>query len=179
MSFHSAASGGTESREHAGYDVRKVANFILDVAQECELSITNMALQKILYFAHGWYLALFDRPLVDSCFEAWQYGPVHPQIYRQFKAYGDRPISSRATRIDLATGREVWVEYQFEPGDESHIRRIVNFYAPLAASRLSTISHEAGAPWDRVWNASGSTPGMAITDTVTREYYRSKLNRKN
>jgi uncharacterized phage-associated protein len=159
------------------FDVRKVANALLDSADRREHSISNMALNKLAYFAHGWHLALFDRPLVDSRFEAWQFGPVHPQLYRQFRVFGDQAITSRATRIDLLTGGDVVVGHDFGEDVFLHIERIVDFYGGMTASRLSTISHEPGAPWDLVWNAAGSTPGMSLNDDVTREYYRAKLKR--
>lgn len=159
------------------FDVRKIANAVLDQSAARSFAITNMALNKIVYFAHGWHLAIYDRPLVDSRFEAWQYGPVHPQLYRQFKSFGDKPITSRALRVDLETGQSIPVTYKFETEVSQHIERIVDFYGEMPAGRLSAISHEQGAPWDLVWNAAGSSPGMALDDQVTREFYKSKMKR--
>jgi len=159
------------------FDVRKVANAVLDRSDVRGYAITNMALNKLVYFTHGWHLALYDQPLVDSRFEAWQYGPVHPQLYKQFKAFGDRPIEGRALRVDLATGDNVPVGYEFNAKVSAHIEKIVDFYGEMSAARLSTLSHEPGAPWDLVWSAAGSTPGMVLQDTITSEYYKSKLKR--
>lgn len=159
------------------FDVRKVANAVLDRVEIRNQVVTNMALNKLVYFAHGWHLALFDKPLIDSPFEAWQWGPVHPQIYRQFKSFGDKPIRGRALRLDLSTGYDIPVTYEFDGIVSSHIQTTVDFYGGMTAARLSSISHEEGAPWDLVWNAAGSRPGMILSDEVTREYYKSKLKR--
>lgn len=159
------------------FDVRKIANAVLDRSEARGFAITNMALNKIVYFAHGWHLAIYDRPLVDSRFEAWQYGPVHPQLYKQFKNFGDKPIRARALRLDLETGQNIPVAYDFEAEISQHIDKIVDFYGEMTAGRLSAISHEEGAPWDLVWKAAGSSPGMALEDQVTREFYKSKLKR--
>jgi len=85
------------------YDPRALANCILDATAVRGFGVTNMALNKIIYFSHGWYLALHDHPLVSVSFEAWDYGPVILLLYHQFKRYGDQDISTRATRIDLQT----------------------------------------------------------------------------
>ena len=50
--------------------------------------MTNLRLQKLLYFAQGWHLARFGRPLFDASIEAWPYGPVVPEVYRAYKEYG-------------------------------------------------------------------------------------------
>lgn len=159
------------------FDVRKVANAILDHSDAQGMAITNMALNKLVYFSHGWHLAIYDRPLVDSRFEAWQFGPVHPQLYKQFKVFGDQPILTRAERVDFITGGYVAVEYDFDANTMLHIEKIVDFYGGMSAAKLSSISHERGAPWDIVWNSSGSSPGMSLSDEVTREYYKFKLKR--
>ena len=160
------------------YDVRKIANAILDQADQRGYPVTNMALNKLLFFAHGWFLALHERPLVSSSFEAWQFGPVHPQVYRQFKVNDDQPIRGRAHGLDVSTGCSVRVEYDLSVLELEHVAKIVDFYAGQSAVRLSQISHEEGAPWDQVWRGTGSCPGMTISDESTRFYYKSKLKRR-
>ena len=162
-------------------DVREVANAILAAADAEGFVLTNMALNKIVYFAHAWRLALHGRPLVDSPFEAWQYGPVHPPVYRQMKVWQDRPIQGRLTRIDLATGQDVPVAADLDPDEADLVRRVTAFYAPLPAGRLVEISHEPGAPWDQVWAAGEreARPGMVIPDSLTESFYRSKLARSS
>jgi len=162
-------------------DVREVANAILGIAEAEGLPVTNLALNKIVYFAHAWCLAQHGRPLVDSAFEAWQFGPVHPQVYRQLKVWQDKPIRGRLTRVDLVTGGDVPVEVRLDAPDLDLIRRITLFYAPLPAGRLVEISHEPGAPWDQVWDASEreARPGMVIPDSMTESFYRSKLHRSS
>src|SRR6185437_15571527 len=134
---------------------------------------------KIVYFAHAWFLALYSRPLVDSAFEAWQFGPVHPQLYRQMKRYRDGPITERLTRIDLDTGRDIVVEPMLATEESEHVERISRFYGVRSASWLVAATHEPGTPWDRVWSAAQerSSPGMIIPDELTRSYYQSKLAR--
>jgi uncharacterized phage-associated protein len=56
--------------------------------------VTNLALQKILYLAHMVHLGRTGQGLIDGEFEAWDYGPVNPDLYRIVKMFGDRPIQN-------------------------------------------------------------------------------------
>lgn len=161
------------------YDVREVGNAVLEAAATGGFALSNMSLNKIVYFVHGWFLAQYGEPLVDSPFEAWQYGPVHPQIYRQFKAYRDQPIQSRLSRIDLATGAQTPFPVNLPAREAELIERITLFYGRYTAAKLVEISHQPGAPWDQVWSSAEGEPcpGMQIPDAVTESYYRGRLNK--
>lgn len=161
-------------------DVREIANAILDVAESDGLTLSNLPLNKIIYFAHAWYLAQYGVPLVDSPFEAWQHGPVHPQIYRQLKSYGDKPIKGRLTQIDLVTGNDIPVEPHLSDQERQHVEQMTRFYGTKSAYWLVQKTHEPGAPWDQVWTvAEGKpVPGMVISDSMTESYYRSILRRR-
>jgi uncharacterized phage-associated protein len=156
------------------YDPRAIANFILDEGERMNLAITNMAINKIIYFAHGWYLADRNSPLVDGKFEAWEHGPVLPIIYHQFKSHKDEPIKSRALKIDIKTGKDVRASYNFSDEDEAFIQKMVMFYAPKSGLVLRHMSHEQGAPWDMIRSGTDSL-GMVISDELIRSFFQSKL----
>ncbi|MEH0195157.1 type II toxin-antitoxin system antitoxin SocA domain-containing protein [Caulobacter sp. CCNWLY153] len=160
-------------------DVREVGNAILAVARREGFALSNLPFNKIVYFAHAWYLAHYGEPLVDSGFEAWQYGPVHPQIYRQMRQYGDQVITGWLTRIDLDTGEDVPVEVKLDERAMAHIEQMTRFYGCKSAYWLVQKTHEPGAPWDQVWTAAEEkpVPGMVIPDSVTEAYYREILKR--
>ena len=67
------------------FDPRAVANRLLELGRERQLTIDPMKVQKLIYYAHGWHLALTGKPLLDRSVEAWQYGPVLPDVYRAFQ----------------------------------------------------------------------------------------------
>jgi uncharacterized phage-associated protein len=81
-------------------DPRIVANYLLDVAARKGVAMTNLKLQKLLFFAHAICLTEQKAKLVSGYFEAWQYGPVHPTVYQAFKAAGPDAISFRADSLD-------------------------------------------------------------------------------
>src|SRR6186713_660153 len=96
------------------FDVRAVANAILDLAKEEGKGVTNLAINKIIYFLHAAYLHEFRRPLVTAKIEAWDHGPVFREVYHQFKKFGRENIKGRASRIDPTTGSFHIVEPQFD-----------------------------------------------------------------
>jgi uncharacterized phage-associated protein len=156
-----------------GFDGRVVANFVLDFCAENELRITNLALQKIVYFCHVWSLVKLGRPLVAHDFEAWEFGPVLPYLYREFKRFDANPISSRATSLDIATGHRRFADKsQLDPETKLLITDITNFYARLSASELVKLSHVSEGPWHRVWHHDGKVnPGMKIDNDAILAYY--------
>lgn len=55
--------------------------------------VSNLALQKILYLAQMVYLGRMNgQRLIGGSFEAWDYGPVQPELYHRLRAFGTKPI---------------------------------------------------------------------------------------
>lgn len=81
------------------YKALDIANWFLqynDYLSNCENEdtdlISNLKLQKLLYYAQGCYLAVYDKKLFDEDIVAWRHGPVIESIYRYFKEYGSKGI---------------------------------------------------------------------------------------
>jgi uncharacterized phage-associated protein len=152
----------------APYDSRAIANMMLEEGRRCDCPVTNLALQKLLYFAHGLFLIGYRRPLVSGYFEAWKLGPVHPAAYQAFKSFGDRPITSKASRQDLFTGELTAIPSPTEPDVVRHVLRIMTSYGRLTPGRLVEIAHAKEAPWAYVVDKgrTGVAMGLRISDDV-------------
>lgn len=135
----------SETAEGCPYDPRTICNLMLEEAGG--VPITNLALQKLLYFAHGLNLIEAKLPLVSGYFEAWQYGPVHPAAYTAFKVAGDRPISFLATRQNPLTGEIIPLSVVADQVVRSRVKRVIALYAGVTPGRLVEISQASGAPW--------------------------------
>lgn len=158
------------------YDGSQIANYILDFCQQRNRPVTNLSLQKIIYFCHVWSLVNLDKPLVRHNFEAWEFGPVLQYLYHEFKDFDRSPISSRAQKIDVVRGVRETVNYDFDQETELLLGRVVDFYSRLSAGDLVELSHAADGPWAKVWHHSGIVKlGMKIEDTEIKRYY-SKAN---
>ena len=157
----------------APYDSRAVANFLLDLANGRNLSLTQLSLYKIIYFAHGWYLAQTGAPLIEHDFEAWKLGPVVKVLRDEFSACRERPITLRARKLDIYSGNRIPVAPDLDPKDSVFVRTIFETYHIHDAWKLSEMTHEAGSPWDMIWNAIEPVGrlGLRIRNRDIREHF--------
>lgn len=155
------------------YDARQIANFVLDYADAKGVPVTLMALLKLLYFAHGWYLAQHDAPLIKNRFEAWRHGPVIRAVYEEFQSEKGRPIRGRATILNPISAERFIAPTGFPSEVEDFIKNIFDAYGYLHAFRLSDLTHEQGSPWSELWNLKdwSSHPGMIITNDKIRAHF--------
>lgn len=156
------------------HDARAVANLLLQRATVRGMKMSNLALQKLLYFAHGAYLIRTGRPLVSGYFEAWRYGPVHPLVYETFKDQGARAITKTATRTDWSTGQEVALDRVVDQDAADAIDQILTSLGRLPVGRLIDLSHAPKGPWAHVVNEARTRGGLGIriSDSVTIERFR-------
>jgi uncharacterized phage-associated protein len=154
------------------YDGRAVANFVLDQCDVAGVSVSHLALQKIVYFCHVWSLIELREPLVRQSFEAWEHGPVLQYLYREFKGFGPNPIRGRARQMNPRNGLREVVGYAFPEATRQLLTKVVAIYSRFSASTLRELSHASGGPWDRVWHHSAKVnPGMRIDNRVIVQFY--------
>jgi len=158
----------------APYDPRSIANLLLDRAAEKQYPISNLALQKLLYFVHALFLMRTKEPVVQGAFEAWEYGPVHPAVYRAFKSEGKKPISIRAVSRDIITGHERELDLPDNPVLNEIMSKVLDNWGRLPAGRLVEISHAPKGPWAHIVKkmSKGEAITTQIPDSVTRELFR-------
>jgi uncharacterized phage-associated protein len=158
-------------------DPRVIANFTLDRANERGKQITNLDLQKIVYFLHGHYLCRYDEPLVDSEFEAWTYGPVHKLIYDSFKSYNDSPIDGRAMAFNPVTRKQRELPPLSDVKMISFIDETLDMYLDMSTYSLVQLTHSDGTPWSRTVSDANSRVniGMRISNDLIRECFEGSL----
>ena len=164
-----------------GYSAKAVANCLL--SKFGRHGISPLKLQKLVYLAHGWHLALFDEPLIeDEYAEAWQYGPVFPSLYHEFKHRGRLPIINPATEAEVTKPGNFDVEYTTPnvPRSDKRTRKMLNriweVYGKFSDTQLSAISHRQGSPWETTRIADPVRNNANIDDRVIKEYYRRRLD---
>ena len=154
------------------YDVRAIANLVLDFGDRSKVDRTNIDVNKIVFFLHGWYLAKTGRPLVSAKIEAWEYGPVFRELYWEFKSFGKAPITTRATRRNPQTAQKEICREVLSEADAEFIQPLLEKYVAMSTSKLLELSHVSDGPWDQVYNHPGeSNPGMRISDDLIRAHF--------
>lgn len=136
------------------YDARAIANFLLDYADSKNVTVTNLALLKIIYFAHGWHLKMFRAPLVKNTFEAWQHGPVIRVVYDAFKNHGSNPVTSRAKKFDPEKNDYVTATTDISESLAEFLKNIFDIYGGTDPFKLSEMTHVPGGPWDIIMKKS-------------------------
>ncbi|HEY1124597.1 MAG TPA: type II toxin-antitoxin system antitoxin SocA domain-containing protein [Sphingobium sp.] len=150
------------------YDVRAIANWILNYLEETSLSASNMSLNKLVYFVYERGIVELRTLFTPARAEAWDHGPVFREIYHAVKGENDQPISSRITKYSVRDREIVEAAEQFSAEDLDFFKSVIDDYKDFTAAQLRKISHRSGAPWDRVWkSATPVNPGMVIsTDLI-------------
>ena len=82
------------------HNPKAIANYFLELARADDEELSPLKIQKLVYYANGWHLAIKGKPLISEQVEAWPYGPVVPSLYRAFRSYGDGPITEPARETE-------------------------------------------------------------------------------
>ena len=138
-------------------NVFDVANFFIKIAYDNgESDVSNMKLNKLLYFAQGHCLSTTGKPLFSNSFVAWPHGPVVVDIYNRYSICGENPIVASEEPIE---------ENAFTSEERELLYDVVREYGKYSASYLRNRTHLTGSPWDK-------TKQYAIIDNDTiREYF--------
>jgi uncharacterized phage-associated protein len=148
--------------EQGGHDGRAIANYMLQFAMGRDIPLTNLQLQKIIFFAHGTYLTQFNSPLVINRFEAWEHGPVIPELYHALKQHGDRNIKSVVTRYDLESRSHIVVTADLPEEAQDHVAEMLLFYGRMNPWELVRLSHVPDGPWARTLQRAKKSANFSL-----------------
>ena len=144
------------------YTCFDIANYFLKV-QDIEVGelISNMKLQKLVYYAQGYYLAINSTPLFYEKIYAWSYGPVCKDLWDLYKIYDKNPIPRP---------QSFQIEAIFDKKTAHLLEKIQNEYGIYSAWGLSNLTHK-----DSIWIEARDTGGVEITHESMEKYFLQKL----
>lgn len=128
------------------------------------LRLTNLSLNKLVYFAQVESLRRNDVPLFSDPIEAWEYGPVEPMVYHAFKKYGSSVITSPANAgfpPKGGTAEQLAV-----------IDAVAREYGSLTAFDLVDISHREGGAWRKKY-IPGKNVQITNDDIIASKEFRT------
>jgi uncharacterized phage-associated protein len=135
--------------------------FLAKTKNDDDEKITNLKLQKLLYYAQGFHLALFNEELYPENIEAWTHGPVCPEIYHEFKKYGSNIIPCDDCEKDFD---KIFSKEQMELLDE-----VYDVFGQFSAWKLRDMTHE-----EPTW-INNKDSASEITKKEMEEYFKTRI----
>ena len=121
-------------------------------------SVTNLKLQKLLYYMQGFHLAFFGVPLFNEAIEAWTYGPVVPVVFQEFKRFKKRDINPANYHATLTLTDE----------QQQMFDMVYQEYNQFSAVALMNMTHNEG-PW------KNHDIGDVIPNEEMREFFLTQI----
>jgi uncharacterized phage-associated protein len=142
--------------------VKEVSKAIL---QKSSGPISNLKLQKLLYYIQGWSLAIHDRPAFYETIEAWVHGPVVPNAFYAYRHY-------RWNSIDVPQG-----DIALPTEEITHVEDVLSVYGGFSATQLEAASHDE-SPWldARKGMEANALSHAIITHEAMKAFFTTRLN---
>lgn len=139
-------------------DINELANEFLAIE-----SMTQKKVQKLCYYAQGWYGAITHKRLFNEQLQAWVHGPVSPKLYDRFKMYGYNKIPQKESKT---TNEEL----------KGIVNQIYRIYGKLDGDQLEELTHQE-MPWIKAREGleahESSTNPIKFDDMVS--FFQTKL----
>lgn len=139
---------------------KDVSDFFLQLSEpEVGDILSNLKIQKLVYYAQGLSLALNNEPLFEDEILAWEHGPVVENLYHQYKEYGANPIPLPQD-FDIN---------KFSPEEIELLKEVYDVYGQFSAWKLRNMTH-AERPWLETQRNN------IITKDLLKEYFLTQIN---
>ena len=133
------------------YKVLDIARYVINYCNKNNAHISNLKLQKILYFIQAGFYMNKGIECFNEDIEAWKYGPVVPEVYHEFKQYGSNNIPYITEYWDFSDGvfncKNIKYNDDFiDDNDKMIINQLIDLCNERTASQLVDITHKQ-TPW--------------------------------
>lgn len=141
------------------YEVLLIARYIIEHEFKCNRSVSNLRLQKLLYFVQLYFLMCRNTPCFNAKMEAWDFGPVVPEVYHKYKRFGSMIIQE----IDHSAHSEI------SSDDRILIDDMLDECANKTTRDLVEITHQQ-SPWKNAYRnpITNEIPLDSIRELVSK-----------
>lgn len=147
------------------YTSHAIANEFLRLTRQQGKQLTNMQLQKLVFLAQGYALAVQGNPIHNHDTRAWQWGPVIPKLYKSLQKFGSNVVTEDLKAEDVID----------DNSDEARIiKAVLEAYGDRSGSELLAITHQANTPWSKTWEKKQFS---IIDNALIANYYKSLLQK--
>ena len=138
------------------YTAINIAKYIISYYYEHKRTVSNLKLQKLLYFIQAEFLVAKGERCFKEKIEAWDFGPVVPEVYKKYQMYGGANIPVFKT-----------LEYGYiSPDDKKLIDGILDECAPYSAAALVEITQN-----QRPWKVAYYGDDKEVRPDLIKEYF--------
>lgn len=125
-------------------------------------SMTQLRVLKLVYYAQGFYLGLYGKPLFSGDIEAWEYGPVVLDVRRHLITYGAKPIPLIEKPSEVAIQDQQIIQF---------LERIWHYFGGYTAGQLVDMTHQE-EPWIEAYYRNRG--GHMISQEIMKTYFSSR-----
>ena len=153
------------------HKVMDVACEIVKLANRNNIPISNLKLQKILYFVQGYSFCVFNQPFFREDMEAWDFGPVVPIVYTNYQKYGANFLPDIRTYYDDSDSKFPIVAfnpYDFKTGENDFLIVVIKKLELYSITELSEIVRKQ-EPWKKAYSKNLN---VIITKESIRKYFK-------
>lgn len=156
------------------YSALEIAKYIINYSIEQENAVSNLKLQKLLYYVQAAFLVEEDKRCFKEPIIAWEYGPVVEDIYKNYKSYGRELITEQQedTKCLVFDSKAMKIVYRkvdmIEREDRSIINNVVDAYADVKNPFILVKKTHTESPW------KDTDINKEITIEKIRDYYNKE-----
>lgn len=153
--------------------INQICDYVIfRLKSEENVPLSNIKLQKLLYYIQAWNLAFFKKPLFDDKFEAWIHGPVNTTIYNRFNP--TKYIFSEIYSSDII---EENISEILSEDEKRHINIVLESYAKYSGVELEDMSHKE-EPWIKAREGyeANQRCNVEIDNDLLTQYFGSRIN---
>lgn len=141
------------------YSALNISKLIINHEHCNDREVSNLRLQKLLYFIQAKALKETGEPCFFEEIEAWAFGPVVPVVYHEYQIFGG---------LDIMRNEAIY--FQLEPEMRNLITDMLDYCTRYTTSQLVRITHNQ-SPWI---NARLQGEHAVITNKAIKEYFSKK-----
>ncbi len=139
------------------YKVLDVSRYIINYGRDNNCNVSNLKLQKLLYFVQAEFLVSENRPCFEEKIEAWAFGPVVPKAYFEYMNNAGLEIPKITKFYEVTSNFEVkeciFDETIIAEKDRESIRKVMDYFKDWSAWAMSELTHQQ-APWKDVYEVN-------------------------
>lgn len=154
-----------------GSQISRVCNYLINKGISNDRPLSNISLQKLLYFAQGVYLAnREDKVLFEEDFYAWKFGPVIESVYQEFKVFGNNAITPNNGGTNFES-KYLSFYNQLSKDHKDCLDVTYSAFGKFSPFELVSLTHLKDSPWHQVYQIGVN---KIIDKELIKEFFLKK-----